>query len=305
MALEPDVGGETPAPENQVDSTTTASRGGGPRTPEGKRRSSQNATKHGVYSKNQLIGDEQADDWLDHLAGMRESWRPQDYYQDTLVEKLAFNEWQMHREDRWLTETLQHQADGVEHFNRASLDPEQMDLPEDEVAWWSSDPFDAHVVLEALRLEDPDVSLSWIPVASFLTAFKRATHMDHPMNWPASADDPTAPDIESITVKHVREGIDEAAKKLRISAFKVLARIDYEISQAIVHKITRRSDDKRKKAISRTNALVLNDADFASHERRVAHLEKEHSRLEHRLEVAQRARGGVLPPPIRVKFSED
>jgi hypothetical protein len=42
--------------------------------------------------------------------------------------------------------------------------------------------------------------------------------------------------------------------------------------------------------------------DFANHERRVAQLDKEHDRLLHRLEVAQRAQSGTLLPPLRVKI---
>ena len=304
--IEHEQGGETPAPRNQVDPSTTSSRprGGGPRTPDGKRRSSQNATKHGIYAKSQIIKDEQDDDWLEHMAGMRESFQPQDYYQDTVVEQLAFNRWQRHREDRWLTETLQHQADAVEHYTRASFDPELMGLPEDEAAWWSSDPFDAHQAMELLRLGSPADTIPPLLVASFLTAFKRATNMEHPRNWPASANDPTVPDLEAVTVRHVLEGVEVAATAMKTDVFHVLARIDSEIDDALVHQMVRRADDQRNKAIMRTNALVLNDADFASHERRIAHLDKEYDRLLHRLEVAQRARGGALPPPIRVKIDE-
>ena len=236
---------------------------------------------------------------------MRQSFQPQDYNQDTLVEELAFNRWQKHREDRWLTETFQHQADGIEHFNRASIDPELLDLPEDEVAWWWSDPIHALHALELLRLGDPDRTFPPMSLAPFLVAFERVTHMKHPRNWPPSADDPTAPDLGAITVKHVLEGVEAAATALKSDVFHLLADLEREIIEALCYKSARQSDDQRNKAVMRTNALVLNDVDFTRHERRVALLEKEYDQLLHRLEVAERARGGALPAPIRVKISEN
>ena len=71
----PDGPGSTPALPKK--------RGGGPRTPEGKRRSSRNAVKHGVFSRSPVVGGELDRDWLRHLEGMRKSFHPATEYEET------------------------------------------------------------------------------------------------------------------------------------------------------------------------------------------------------------------------------
>src|SRR5664280_3352149 len=175
---EPEVSSENerggPAPPSQgpvpmPESPTTAlgDRGGGPRTSEGKRRSSQNATKHGVFSKRPTIGDERDEDWIEHRAGMRESFQPQGRNEDLLVDQLALNRWQRLREECWMTEKLQLRLEGVDHCSRRSIDPELMGLPEDEAAWWHSDPTAAQAAAILLREGDLSAMVPFDAVASY------------------------------------------------------------------------------------------------------------------------------------------
>ena len=115
-------------------------RGGGPKSPKGKRRSSRNATKHGVFAKGPIIGDEQAEDFEDLRQGLEESYRPLGRNEEFLVHQISLNRWKRLREERWIAEKLQHQLDGIGRATRASTYPELMGLPEDEAAWWASDP---------------------------------------------------------------------------------------------------------------------------------------------------------------------
>jgi hypothetical protein len=67
----------------------------GPRTEEGKARSSQNAVKHGLYSRRsmeRLAGKENAEaraEYDAHLAGLQASWQPQGEQEETLVDNMA------------------------------------------------------------------------------------------------------------------------------------------------------------------------------------------------------------------------
>ncbi len=64
----------------------------GPRTPQGKRRSSQNARTHGILARVLLcdghLGDSQ-DDFSKLLVGLRRDFRPKGCMENLLVEKLA------------------------------------------------------------------------------------------------------------------------------------------------------------------------------------------------------------------------
>jgi hypothetical protein len=83
-----------------------AKRSTGPKTPEGKARSSQNATKHGLLSQHAVIttGDEksggivesQADFDL-HLENLRESYKPKTYGEELLVQQISVCYWKIAR----------------------------------------------------------------------------------------------------------------------------------------------------------------------------------------------------------------
>ena len=289
------------------DAPTQASgdRGGGPMTPEGKRRSSRNAIKHGIYSKLPLIGDEREEDRVEIVKGMLDSFEPGNWNEESIVQQLAQNRWQRHRAERWMHEKLNLQQVSVDHWNRQSIDPMMMDLPEDEKAWWHSDPSAAIAAARLLRGGPPDEVLSMDEVASYLTAFERCTRVKHPRGWISTVDDAGYPNVDAVSIAQVLEGVDLAAKAAGFTRRKMLAIIEIEIKWAILHRAMRRNEDHHRREIRLVDALALSESDFAFYERWVTLLDKEYDRLLKRLETAQRARLGALPAPIRLHHSED
>ncbi len=86
--------------ETALEMAEEKKRGGGPKTPEGKARSSQNALKHGGRSETLILpGEEQAD--FDKVAeGWRKEFEPEGYQEERLVEILVRNDWFFQRADR-------------------------------------------------------------------------------------------------------------------------------------------------------------------------------------------------------------
>ena len=83
-----------------------AKRSTGPKTPEGKARSSQNATKHGLLSQHAVIttGDEESGGIVEsqadfdlHLENLRESYKPGSYGEELLVQQIAVCYWKIAR----------------------------------------------------------------------------------------------------------------------------------------------------------------------------------------------------------------
>lgn len=72
---------------------------GGPRTPEGKKRSSLNALKHGLYAKSTHALDDVADahgiDFKDILDQMNRHYRPADPVEEQLVQRIARCVWRL------------------------------------------------------------------------------------------------------------------------------------------------------------------------------------------------------------------
>ena len=78
-------------------------RGGGPKTVEGRARSSRNSTQHGLRStKVVLLKDESREEYDEMVSGWREQFLPADYQEEKLVETLILNDWLHRRALRWL-----------------------------------------------------------------------------------------------------------------------------------------------------------------------------------------------------------
>ncbi len=69
----------------------------GPRTQQGKQKSSRNATKHGVFSKVIILDSESKAEYEELLAGLRETLQPEGALEELLVEKLATTAWRQRR----------------------------------------------------------------------------------------------------------------------------------------------------------------------------------------------------------------
>jgi hypothetical protein len=73
----------------------------GPKTEEGKARSSQNARVHGLFSKWMFLEGEDPAEFDALLAGLREDLKPQGYVEETLVHDIARARWRLLRLMGW------------------------------------------------------------------------------------------------------------------------------------------------------------------------------------------------------------
>lgn len=79
----------------------------GPKTLEGKSRSSKNATRHGVLSTLAVVpGLEDARDWEDHLAGIMAALAPVGRLETLLAERVALTSWRLLRVARYEREAV-------------------------------------------------------------------------------------------------------------------------------------------------------------------------------------------------------
>ena len=87
-------------------------KGGGPKSPDGKARSSQNSTTHGMRARPGLIlPDERQEDFDEIEDGWREEYQPEGHAENTLVDAVILNQWLMKRAER---RVLQAEAGAVE-----------------------------------------------------------------------------------------------------------------------------------------------------------------------------------------------
>jgi hypothetical protein len=74
----------------------------GPRTDEGKARSSFNATRHGLTGQVNVRTEEEQKARTAHCDGFFQDWKPQGATECHLVQTMADKQWQIHRADAWL-----------------------------------------------------------------------------------------------------------------------------------------------------------------------------------------------------------
>jgi hypothetical protein len=92
-------------------SRSNSSKSTGPRSPQGKAASRFNALKHGIYSQNQVMFDESAEDLAELSAEYHEHHSPADPDQRLLVDTLVHNEWRLRRMRRVEAVLWEHAAD--------------------------------------------------------------------------------------------------------------------------------------------------------------------------------------------------
>jgi hypothetical protein len=79
----------------------------GPHTAEGLRAVAVNATRHGIWSKVDVVPEfESRQDWEDHLAATVADWSPCGYMEEVLTEQIALLLWRLQRVARYEREAI-------------------------------------------------------------------------------------------------------------------------------------------------------------------------------------------------------
>jgi hypothetical protein len=92
--------------------------GGGPKSDEGKKNSSKNATRHGVLSKRLILPGESQEQFDEMRDGWWTEYQPEGYAEERLVTLLIHNDWFLQRAMRALAEA-EAQLFGAEEFDPA------------------------------------------------------------------------------------------------------------------------------------------------------------------------------------------
>ena len=88
-----------------------AKRSTGPRTPEGKARSSQNARKHGLFARDAVLPGENPEEFLQLIADLEQELEAGSAFECRLVHHIAATEWRMRRLVRLETGALMSQLE--------------------------------------------------------------------------------------------------------------------------------------------------------------------------------------------------
>lgn len=102
---------------------TNGAKSEGPVTPEGKERSSQNATRHGLNSKAVVLANESQEAYDELLATIRREWQPQGPTENDLVRDMADARWRLRRIKAIETAVLDSEMFVIKEAFEASFEP--------------------------------------------------------------------------------------------------------------------------------------------------------------------------------------
>ena len=105
-----------------------AKRSTGPRTLEGKARSSQNACKHGLFARDTVLPDEDPQQFLELITELEQELKAATGFERRLVRHIADTEWRTRRLVRLETGALTHQLD-KERLHAQRVQAELGNLP--------------------------------------------------------------------------------------------------------------------------------------------------------------------------------
>ena len=105
----------------------------GPKSAEGKARSSHNAVKSGIWSSSQVItrgdGQESQEAYNEFVEGMYEYWMPVGVAEEMLVKESADYYWRLQRTKRAEVGAIHSHTDNLDHSNLAHQRRRLRDLP--------------------------------------------------------------------------------------------------------------------------------------------------------------------------------
>ena len=95
------------ATESQVKANrNNAKKSTGPKTPEGKAKSAQNATKHGLTASHDVIKGESQEEFDAHRQGFLDALNPQNAIEGFLADRMASLAWRLKRASRMQNELV-------------------------------------------------------------------------------------------------------------------------------------------------------------------------------------------------------
>jgi hypothetical protein len=268
----------------------------GPRTPEGKKRSSLNATKHGIRAASLVIPGETEAEWRAYHDAIVGAYAPVGAQEQDLAGRIAATQWRLSRLDRIEASLLADHAQA--NAARTQLDDaERRRLDALTVRLTST--LDLLTLFEEIHAGRPETTLTPDQVRSFIAELCHADpdfipdelHKDG--SWQSGA-------LEGWTVSHAQALANDLAEVIGVDApiTKTLRSLEDKASglRTRLDEISARLD-----LLSGTRRMLVppKQADQLLRER--AHLFRSWQSLVHEYEALQRHRVGLAAPLVRIE----
>jgi len=272
------------------------SKGGGPKTAQGKAVVRWNAACHGITSPKPVVpGLETREAWESHLEGIMENLSPVGHLEVTLAERVALLSWRLHRVTRYETESITVSQEQVEEdIHRIARllslheNPYASTHPED-IRFEAKHYKQVHSALRRFPSLEPDKTLKGTDASSVvwgvLMEAKKAAKEEideEALDLPGVPEDAMIEELPAMKVVDVRGCVEAIADHVSLDPDDLLEAATYEagyqarsavhkkeeVEQEISRKVRERilPDDKTLEKISRYEAHLSRQLYHALHE---------------------------------------
>jgi len=279
-------------------SNTERSHGVGPRTSKGRRASASNALKHGILSESPVIQGESAKAWKRHLQGFRESCGPMTYLEECEVRRAALAEWKLERVERYERAVTQIRLESIRDSQK-----ETAQESEEENIWLHTNPMGAlKVFTELFQLSD-DAHLDMGTVTAAVEAMGWVVGKANMKAWEEVRGFVIVLLDRSIgyTAGGLRHVVDALAVRTGETSHLIARKCAVVLECAAFEEYFRLEQEWVEVLRRAREAILPEEQTQKSIERYRSHHERSRDRALANLEVSQRARGGELPPPVRIQ----
>lgn len=275
-------------------------RRGGPRTARGRRAVAQNATSHGVLNQSPVVAGESPKEWKAHLRGFRESLQPRDYYQDSLVIQAAEASFKLRRLDGFERGVIENQVEAVDDSDVEHA-AWSLEAPEFAEIWLEANASGALSIFPGLLEREDQSSLPLEVGVPALLAVFQAAGTEVWTNWPGVASlYMNTLHSQDVTIARLQCLVKAVSSRKGQPADAFLE----HCTRVLVEGAGYSSDYQLRMLEARTRkyreAIIPNERALNNIMRYRASLERTRDRAIARLEEAQLASTGSLPPPVRI-----
>jgi hypothetical protein len=275
-------------------------RGGGPKTPGGKKAVSRNAVTHGLYSLDPTAGGEAPENYAVFRDGIRESIRPTNMLLEELTEELAVTTWRLMRVVRYEKSELDAKYAAIDDPDSYSPPATRQLAVEEQFKKIGLDLNRCRVLLQSIDSVGYDAVLKdpqWQHVIRLLDLSR------HPVR---EAMEGISSRVPVTTAGSLREWIAEIARACGIS-YVELIRSTLKGADNVLSFIERRERVRaRQRHALEHQAIMLSDKEMDRVVRLEAHLERRRTKILTQIEQIQRTMAGEnIPPTQRIQIIEE
>jgi hypothetical protein len=268
-------------------------RGGGPRTIDGKKSSSRNATSHAITSPSPVAAGQSQEEFDAFHAGFRVDWDPVGLYEDEMVLDLATLMWRLRRITKAEVAYIDMKYQAIDDPDPVVEVSSRWSSADRYFEKWGVDLEDALEFLDSLLDADDNAEVDFEGFMD-LNGF---TVWLEPRDAPVDEVQVEFEEGDVLRRKAVMTYLIARSRQAKVSYVEYLDTLEDTAKEVLAHRRSKARSVRLRRQHRELDALLPSPAQLETITKYEAHLRRSIAKTTTQLEIAQRQRAGDRPPP--------